>query len=162
MKRIKTIVFVLLFLGLAGGCGKTGTGENAADTEWSEVETGTSDRIEIVDEDAVSGDKTGMTEDAGSSETGEAAVDQKTKAMELVEGMIAEQSFEVELDDWGNVLFVSAAPADNKGEPHFVLVKGGSIVYTFPESRFPGSDDFVEVSAVAFTEIGRASCRARV
>ena len=56
MKRIKTIVFVLLFLGLAGGCGKTGTGENAADTEWSEVETGTSDRIEIVDEDAVSGD----------------------------------------------------------------------------------------------------------
>ena len=152
MKRIKTIVFVLLFLGLAGGCGKTGTGENAADTEWSEVETGTSDRIEIVDEDAVSGDKTGTTEDAGSSENGEAAVDQKMKAMELVEGMIAEQSFEVELDDWGNVLFVSAAPADNKGEPHFVLVKGGSIVYTFPESRFPGSDDFVEVSAVAFTD----------
>ncbi|MDE6202149.1 MAG: hypothetical protein K2G19_01585, partial [Lachnospiraceae bacterium] len=64
--------------------------------------------------------------------------------------IITKQSFEVELDEWGTVTFISTAPKDNKGAPRFLLTKSDAVVYTFPEDSYLKSDDFVEVSAVSF------------
>lgn len=68
------------------------------------------------------------------------------------ENIIEEQSFEVELDGWGKVIFASASPLDGRGEPGFFLFKNGEKVYTFPENPTAKTDEFAEVSAVSFTD----------
>lgn len=127
MNKRRLLVMVLLFCCMAG-CGRNGENDDADNMGWTKVQEqgdeGSSDRTQAAGEGA---------------ETGEA-----------IEGVIAEQSFEVELDDWGTVMFASIAPADGIGGARFVLAKDGAVVYTFPESRT--SDEFVEVSAVSFLD----------
>lgn len=74
---------------------------------------------------------------------------------EWPENIIKEQCFEVELDGWGKVTFVSASPVSGKGEAEFFLFKDGKKVYTFPGSRTPQPDEFVEVRAVSFTDYNK-------
>lgn len=129
MKKRKQLFPALLLVCCMAGCGNGGENEEyAGNTAWSKVQ-----------------EQEG-TENAGIiSENGE-----------VVEGVITEQSFEVELDDWGTVMFASIAPAGEKGAPRFVLAKDGSVVYTFPENKHSTSDEFsdefVEVSAVSFMD----------
>lgn len=70
----------------------------------------------------------------------------------LVEGLIEDQSFEVELDGWGKVFFASAAPSEDGGQPHFMLLKDNEVVYTFPETPKSADEKFVQVGAVAFRD----------
>lgn len=57
------------------------------------------------------------------------------------ERIIEEQSFQVELNDWGEVRFVSYEPAPSEREMHedvtFYLLKDDEILYQFPYIR-PG------------------------
>ncbi|MDE7247609.1 MAG: hypothetical protein K2N43_06950, partial [Lachnospiraceae bacterium] len=69
-----------------------------------------------------------------------------------IEGIISEQSFEIQLDDWGEVYFASLCPSDESGRPGFVLIKNDEIVYTFPQPEMSAASEFVEVSAVAFRD----------
>ena len=48
--------------------------------------------------------------------------------------MIPEQSFDVTLDDWGDVTFVSCTPISWRvnEEPSFFLVRDDQILYKFP------------------------------
>ncbi len=71
---------------------------------------------------------------------------------DAIKGIIKEQSFEMELDDWGEVFFVSIEPIDNKGEPTFALMKNEDIVYTFPKAEKSAETKFAGVSAVAFRD----------
>ena len=50
------------------------------------------------------------------------------------EYMIPEQSFDVTLDDWGDVTFVSCRPISWRvdEEPLFFLVRDDQILYQFP------------------------------
>lgn len=133
MKKRKLFLPALLFLCCIGGCGRSGEKEEP---------------IENMTGMPVQGQ-----EDAGDSEAasqGNASV--LIENGEPVEGIITEQSFEVELDGWGTVTFVSIAPEDHKGAPRFVLAKEGVAVYTFPEDSSLKSDDFVEVGAVSFAD----------
>lgn len=67
-----------------------------------------------------------------------------------IEGLIEEQSFEVELDGWGKVTFASIAPVNPGGAPEFVLAKDNEIIYTFP--GIDRADTFVQISAVSFED----------
>lgn len=71
---------------------------------------------------------------------------------DLAEGLIEDQSFEVELDGWGKVFFASAAPSEDDGSPHFMLMKDNEVVYTFPETPKSADEKFVQVGAVAFRD----------
>lgn len=73
-------------------------------------------------------------------------------AQASIEGIIEEQSFEIQLDDWGEVFFASRYPSDENGRPEFVLIKDGEIVYTFPRLESEAVGEFVEVGAVAFRD----------
>lgn len=69
-----------------------------------------------------------------------------------VEGIIENQTFEIDLDEWGKVTFASIEPKDNLNQPNFVLIKNGKIVYEFPKTGINNSDSFEQVSGVKFTD----------
>lgn len=73
------------------------------------------------------------------------------------EYMIAEQSFDVTIDDWGEVKFVSCRPSSCDFEASFYLIRDEQILYKFPYMRednkrnYTGCFDSIE--AVAFRDI---------
>ena len=111
MKKRRILVAVLLFCCMAG-CGKNGENDDTGNTEWTKVqEQGDSDRTQAAGEGAGTEIETGFSSDSGTA-GGNAGIIMENG--EVVEGVIAEQSFEVELDDWGTVMFASIAPADKR------------------------------------------------
>ena len=82
----------------------------------------------------------------------------------IYEYMISEQSFDVLLNDWGNVTFVSCKPMSNSGvythpraDVSFYLLSNGQVIYRFPyvntsegNIRDWGSVD--DISFVMFTD----------
>ncbi|WP_277935465.1 hypothetical protein [Parablautia muri] len=72
------------------------------------------------------------------------------------EYIIQEQSFDVTLDDWGEVTFVSCSPLawQSYKETSFFLVRNDQILYKFPCSNLKGFEGlFDSVGAVAFRDI---------
>ncbi|GFI45234.1 hypothetical protein IMSAGC019_00544 [Lachnospiraceae bacterium] len=70
--------------------------------------------------------------------------------------MIPEQSFDVALDDWGDVTFVSCTPISWRvnEEPSFFLVRDGQILYKFPCNNLKEYGGMFEsIGAVAFRDI---------
>lgn len=62
----------------------------------------------------------------------------------LKQRVIEDQTFEIQLDDWGMVTFTSVAPEDNSNKPEFLLMKNDKIMYEFPEitaEYVPVTDD---------------------
>lgn len=74
------------------------------------------------------------------------------EALPSMKGIIKEQSFEMELDGWGKVYFISAAPENGSETPRFMLEKDEEVVYTFPEDSKSTGYKFEAVSAVAFRD----------
>lgn len=81
---------------------------------------------------------------------------------EVDEGrVIQEQSFEVELDHWGKVRFVSYLPSDDvyKEDVSFVLTKDNRIIYHFPafyennSTENDGIGTFDSVEVIGFQDI---------
>lgn len=75
--------------------------------------------------------------------------------------LIEEQTFDVTLNDWGNVTFASFAPENNSYQPNgmnsdvrFCLVKNGEVLYEMPgfNEEHTNADMFLAVSAVAFKD----------
>ncbi len=73
---------------------------------------------------------------------------------EVNKNMIPEQSFDIVLDDWGEVTFVSCKPLSWRSyrETPFFLVKDDQILYKFP-SQIGSGGLFDSVDAVAFRDI---------
>lgn len=72
------------------------------------------------------------------------------------EYMIQEQSFDVTLDDWGEVTFVSCRPTSWRvnEEPSFFLVRDDQILYKFPCNNLKEYGGmFDSIGAVAFRDI---------
>lgn len=90
VKKGKLLIALLLCLCCIGGCAGSGEDEKITDHIT---------KIQEPEADA--------KENAGASQ----------KSQKSIEGIITEQSFEVELDGWESVRFVSVAPKGNKGAP---------------------------------------------
>ncbi len=71
----------------------------------------------------------------------------------LRQRVIEDQTFEIQLDDWGMVTFTSVAPEDNSNKPEFLLTKNDKIIYEFPEITAAISDSFGQVSGVKFSDV---------
>ena len=74
--------------------------------------------------------------------------------------VIKEQSFDVELDSWGKVRFVSCKPdkSDDFGDAYFYLVKDNKVIYTLPyyyDNNIRSNGILDSVVAVAFKDINK-------
>ena len=67
--------------------------------------------------------------------------------------VIENQTFEIQLDDWGMVTFTSVAPEENSNNPEFLLVKNDKVIYEFPEIKADASDSFKQISGVKFSDV---------
>lgn len=125
-KKNVVILLVTIMLGI------TGCGEKKADAIQ---DTEVSENTKVVENtELTSSEQTDL--DVGNS----------------LDRIIENQTFEVELDDWGKVTFASMTPESNSNEPDFVLLKDGKIIYTFPKTEHSNSDNFEQVNAVKFTD----------
>lgn len=77
---------------------------------------------------------------------------QENRNIAGIEGIIEDQSFDVELDGWGNVKFASISPLVDTEIPSFVLLKDERVVYNFPMTNKSGTASFVKISAVSFLD----------
>ena len=67
--------------------------------------------------------------------------------------VIENQTFEIQLDDWGMVTFTSVAPEENSNNPEFLLVKNDKVIYEFPKIEADASDSFGQISGVKFSDV---------
>lgn len=81
--------------------------------------------------------------------------DEIDSIQKINEYMIPEQSFDVTLDDWGEVTFVSCRPLSwySSEEASFFLVADEQILYQFPYHNLKDFGVFDSVGAVAFRDI---------
>ena len=69
--------------------------------------------------------------------------------------VIEDQSFDVSLEDWGDLRFLSCEPEDGEGQFRFVLEKDGKTVYVFPAMYDDSAFDWkpVGVNFVTFPDL---------
>ena len=75
--------------------------------------------------------------------------------------MIENQTFEIQLNDWGMVTFTSVAPEENSNDPEFLLVKNDKVIYEFPEIKGRRFGSFKQISGVKFSDVnmdGKNGC----
>ena len=129
----KNIVFGLIILSFVlAGCKQDVKEEKAAPTEVTKE---------------LSGGQEEVTETPEHTETpGQNTQSFKGKVIE-------NQTFEIQLDDWGMVTFTSVAPEENSNNPEFLLVKNNKVIYEFPEIKADASDSFKQISGVKFSDV---------
>jgi hypothetical protein len=143
MKK-KIAIFLLSTCIVMTGCSnEKSIEENQAVTEQADVKT--EDKINnTVSEPESEGDAT-----------------QGNLGVDILEGQIKEQSFDIELDSWGNVTFASFLPVANEngdGDVQFRLLSGKDIIYHFPgitEDNLCTGQTFKKVIAVAFNDYNK-------
>lgn len=89
------------------------------------------------------------------NENGFIVIKKETEENLFQEYDIKNQTFDVELDDWGTVTFVSIAPHDDIQDVTFILEKDGQLVYTFPEQIRTGFQNVEAVSFADYNEDGK-------
>lgn len=105
-----------------------------------------------------------QTDTSSDSQTNEAEKETLIADAEILAELgvlIEEQTFDVTLNDWGNVTFASFAPENSSYQPdgmnsdvRFCLVKNGEVLYEMPgfNEEHTTVDMFLAVSAVAFKD----------
>ena len=90
------------------------------------------------------------------TQAGTSAGHETAPAANGIRAIIQDQSFDVELDGWGKVRFVSCEPEDSLDTPHFYLMKDNQVLYTFPwEDRTGTPGIFDSVRFVSFPDIDK-------
>ncbi len=149
MKR-KVILFTaaILTLCFTAGCQKQKAENTPQETEGS-------GGIEINNE-AVSDSKSGETEPVSSETGGSSGLNISLDENRIIQ----DQSFQAELNDWGDVRFVSYGPGAGSDfeDVSFYLIKDNKVVYSFPyygennkTDQYAGLFDSVE--SVAFRDV---------
>ncbi len=66
--------------------------------------------------------------------------------------LIEEQSFDVTLDGFGEVMFASFLPEDKKDVPEFYLIQEDEKIYHFPNRTESNNTEFQQILAVSFRD----------
>lgn len=121
---------------------KKGISEAAGFSEEDQDDSRTSAHVEISEIDGTKAEKTTEAESREAEEP-------------EIKGLIEEQSFEVSLENWGDVRFVSCRPPEDGEDVRFYLVKEDEIIYTFPEEFEENqcSWTFENINFVAFRDV---------
>lgn len=146
-KKVILFVVTILTLCFAAGCQKSET------ASWIEIKN---EAAKESDDKVVSDSKNGETETTSSEDGGSSGLN-----ISLDENrIILEQSFHAELNDWGDVRFVSYGPGAGSDfeDVSFYLLKNNKVVCAFPyygennkTDQYAGLFDSVE--SVAFRDV---------
>ena len=139
MKMIKYLCLLTACLCLLTACGEEGQKPVKPEEMAHDMSSLGTEEQSGADDDGVPSEN-GATVETGSPEegtiTGGEAVPEGTA---IPEGQILEQSFEVELDGWGKVIFAAFEPEEFSGnsiwaygDARFMLLKNDRVIYTFP------------------------------
>jgi len=173
MGRLGLLAAAACTVCLTAGCGHAaGKGPERLAAQDSARETETEKRITL-DEDGEKSEESGdekeaqggqteageVKEETGQSESenGEQQEESKEAAGEILEfskdQIIKNQSFDVKLDGWGKVRFVSVKPdGEKRKDVSFYLMKGDETLYQFPQT---GESGFQSIAAVSFQDFNR-------
>lgn len=148
MKGIKVLIILISVLTLIG-CGKV---ESEIDIAQQEQEV-LADNVDVMEDVNL---QKSLEEETESQEDEE--VVQIDTIEEVNTYMIPEQTFDVYLDDWGEVTFVSCKiPRSIFTDASFFLIKDEQILYKFPhrfkDNRLEFTGAFESVGAVAFCDV---------
>lgn len=177
MKRISILSMFLVALCLTG-CQQINSEDVGANQEQETIEdkvtevgdadiieekvteVGNTDKNEETNSQSTDLDKTDSQKDIDLEENDINLINDIDTIEEINEYMIPEQSFDITLDDWGEVKFVSCKPQKpvfSDYEASFFLIRDEQILYIFPymnehnKKAFTGC--FYSVEAVAFRDI---------
>lgn len=149
MKRILVLGILGVFLLSVSACEKTENNKNP-----STIETENNDLTPSVDTEDTVGDQSG--EEEGSTKIDTAEDPEITKMKELFgQNCIAEQTFEVELSQYGKVYFVPYAPSAKNPEFSMQIIQNGEVlvdIYSYVPEKLAG-EPFVSLDEVAFFDI---------
>lgn len=171
------ILSIFLFVFCLTGCQKINSEDVSANQEQETIEdkvtevgdadrieekvteVGNADKIEETNSQPTDIDRPESQEDIDLDEKDINLSDDIDSIEEINEYMIPEQSFDITLDDWGEVKFVSCEPPRPQWvfEASFVLIRDEQILYKFPylyednKKDYPGCFD--SIGAVAFRDI---------
>lgn len=149
MRKIRSMIFLALLFLAVSGCGAKEE-DVVREPQWEKIEEGNTPGAGESEEETGTADGEEKTAgEEGDSESG------GKNYGDLEEGLIEDQSFEVELDGWGKVFFAAAAPSEGSWTPRFMLIRDNEVIYTFPETPGSAGSQFTEVSAVAFQDYNR-------
>ena len=177
MKRIY-ILSVFLFVFCLTGCQKINSEDAGVNQEQETIEdkiteaggansieekvteVGNADKIEEANSRSTGIGKPESQEDIGMDEDDIDLIDDIDTIEEINEYMIPEQSFDITLNDWGEVRFVTCEPDPSKkempGDVTFYLLKEDEILYRFPhlseEQVNSGYGLFWDVKFVTFMD----------
>ena len=140
MKKIY-ILSIFLFVFCLTGCQKINGEDVGANQEQETIEekvtaVGDADKIEEANSQSADIDKPESQENIDTDENNIDLIDEIDTIEEINEYMIPEQSFDITLNDWGEVRFVTCEPDPSKiellGDVTFYLLKDDEILYRFP------------------------------
>lgn len=177
MKKIY-ILSIFLFVYFLTGCQKINSEDVGANQEQETIvdkdtdvvdadiieekvtEVGNTDKIEETNSQSTDIGKPDSQEDTDTDENDIDLIDDIDTIEEINECMIPEQSFDITLDDWGEVKFVSCKPKKPvfcDYEASFFLIRDEQILYQFPYMNEHNKKDytgcFYSIEAVAFRDI---------
>ena len=177
MKRIY-ILSVILFVFCLIGCQKINSEDAGVNQEQETIgdkiteaggansieekvtEVGNADKIEEANSRSTDIGKPESQEDISMDENDIDLIDDIDTIEEINKYMIPEQSFDITLDDWGEVTFVSCEPQKPfycDYEASFFLIRDEQILYQFPYMNEHNKRDFTgcfdSIGAVAFRDI---------
>lgn len=156
---------ILLFVFCLTGCQKidsegVGTNQEQETIEETLTEAGNADKIKVTNSQSTDIEKPESQEDIDLDEKDLNLSNDIDTIEEINEYMIPEQSFDITLEDWGEVKFVSCKPQKpvfSDYEASFFLIRDEQILYQFPymhehnKKAFTGC--FYSIEAVAFRDI---------
>ena len=141
MKRLKRTLYTVSLMGLMAltGCSQKAGAAAGAGSEGMLTDGGNQEIRIYSDTQAVSPD---IRDDAPAADNGW--------------DIIQDQSFDVNLEGWGEARFVSCKPDDSLDTPHFYLMRDNQVLYTFPWQDRTGTPGvFDSVRFVSFPDLDK-------
>lgn len=162
MKKTKRTLCLVILLGLMAltGCGQKPEPAAVAGSDGTPAD-GANQEINIYsDTQAGSPDIQASSPDvqAGSPDLQASSPDTRENVpdAEVSRNIIKDQSFDMKLEGWGEVRFVSCKPEDSLDTPHFYLSKDNQVLYTYPwEDRTGTPGVFDSVRFVSFPDLDK-------
>lgn len=153
------ILSILLCISCLTGCQKIESESGKPNQEQEILEESRENREDEIEDTNLQAAYASELEDIGLNDK-DTSLDNVDSIEEINEYVIPEQSFDIFLDDWGDVTFVSCKPVNDTlfEDASFFLIRDNQILYKFPY-LFENNNTrnyigiFDSVGAVAFRDI---------
>lgn len=155
MKRLGRTLCTVSLIGLMAltGCSQKTEPAAGAGSDGTPADGGNQEIHIYSDTQAVSPD---IQVNASAADDGRDIIQDNASAAGEGWDIIQDQSFDVKLEGWGEVRFVSCGPEDSLDTPHFYLMRDNQVLYAFPWQDRTGTPGvFDSVRFVSFPDLDK-------